>query len=164
MNIRKAVISDISVIQQIAEKSWWANYPGIISDEQIAYMLEKMYSEKALQEHFQNTNYHYYIISDEEKIPQGILGFEFDFEKNTTKLHRIYLLKESKGKGYGKLGIDFLKSEVKNFGNSRIILNVNKENKAKLFYDSQGFSVYQEIVLDIGDGFVMDDFLMEFIL
>lgn len=164
MNITKADKSDIPTIQKIAEESWWANYPGIISDEQIAYMLEKMYSEKTLQEHFQNPNYHYYIISDEEKTPQGILGFEFDFEKDTTKLHRIYLLKESKGKGFGKLGVDFLKKEVEKFGNSRIILNVNKENKAKLFYDSQGFSVYKEIVLDIGDGFVMDDYLMEFVL
>jgi hypothetical protein len=29
-------------------------------------------------------------------------------------------------------------------------------------YESQGFTVYDKIILNIGNGFVMDDYLMEF--
>ena len=50
------------------------------------------------------------------------MGFEISYERDTTKLHRIYLIKETKGKGFGKMAMDFLKSEVKKTGNKRIIL------------------------------------------
>ncbi|SFH81421.1 GNAT family N-acetyltransferase [Halpernia frigidisoli] len=162
MTIKKAEEKDIPLIKSLAEKSWRANYPGIISDEQIDYMLEIMYSEKALSKDFENKNYKYYLINSAENTAVGILGFETCYEKNTTKLHRIYLLKETKGKGFGKFAVEFLKSEIKKTDNSRIILNVNKENPAIKFYESQGFETYREGTFDIGNGFVMDDFLMEF--
>lgn len=163
MKIVKATLENIPLIQEIAEKSWRSHYPGIISHEQIEYMLNLMYSESELKKHFESSNYHYYLIGDEEHF-LGIMGFENHYENNTTKLHRIYLLEEAKGKGLGKLALNFLKEQVKNSGDKRIILNVNKENPSYHFYISQGFTVYEETVLQIGNGYVMDDFLMEFIL
>ncbi len=163
MKIQKATISDIPIIQNIAEKSWRAHYPGIITHEQIDYMLDLMYSEKAIVEHFANPNYHYYLIGDEVSF-FGIMGFENHYEPQTTKLHRIYFLKEAKGKGFGTFALNFLKNEVEKSGDKRIILNVNKENPSYHFYLVQNFKVYEEIVLQIGNGFVMDDYLMEFIL
>lgn len=162
MKIVKAAIEDIKLIQEIAEKSWRSHYPGIISHEQIDYMLDVMYSESELKKHFENPNYHYYLLGDNE-IFLGIMGFENHFEKDTTKLHRIYLLEEAKGKGLGKFALNFLKEQVKNSGNKRIILNVNKENPSYHFYLSQGFKVYKETVLQIGNGYVMDDYIMEFL-
>lgn len=84
--------------------------------------------------------------------------------KKTTKLHRIYLIPESKGKGFGKGALQFLNERVFESGNNRIILNVNKYNAARNFYESQGYRVYDEGVFDIGNGFVMDDYLMEFLI
>lgn len=162
MILKKAEEKDIPLIQKIAEKSWRANYPSIISVEQIDYMLNLMYSEKETKSQFKNPNYHYYLILNEENAAVGIMGFENYFEENTTKLHRIYLLKETKGQGFGKFALQFLKNEVAKMGDERIILNVNKENPAINFYKSQGFSIYEEGIFDIGGGFVMDDFLMEF--
>ena len=162
MKIVKAKVQDIPLIQEIAEKSWRSNYPGIISHEQIEYMLEQMYSESELKKHFENPNYHYYLLGDDGNY-LGIMGFEHHFENKTTKLHRIYLLQEAKGKGLGKHALNFLKEKVENAGDERIILNVNKENPSYHFYISQGFKVYEEIVLQIGNGFVMDDYLMEFL-
>lgn len=90
------------------------------------------------------------------------MGCEHHYEPDTTKLHRIYLLPEAKGQGLGKEAIDLLKDEVRNSTDHRIILNVNKINRAKKIYESQGFTVYDEVVIQIGGGFVMDDYLMEF--
>ena len=163
MKIIKATIDQIPLIQEIAEKSWKKHYPGIISDEQIEYMLGEMYSEKELQNHFDNPNYHYYLLGDDETF-LGIMGFENHYESGTTKLHRIYLLQEAKGKGLGKLGLNFLKEQAKNAGDNRIILNVNKQNPSYHFYVSQGFSIHEETVLDVGKGFVMDDYIMEILL
>lgn len=163
MKITKATIENIPLIKEIAEKSWRKHYPGILSNEQIEYMLEQMYSETELKNHFENPNYHYYLLSDDENF-LGIMGFENHYQKDTTKLHRIYLLEEAKGKGVGKFAINFLKNKAKESGDLRIILAVNKQNSSYHFYTSQGFKIYEEGVFEIGNGYVMDDYLMEFYL
>ncbi len=163
MKITKANIENIPLIKEIAEKSWRKHYPGILSNEQIEYMLEQMYSETELKNHFENPNYHYYLLSDDENF-LGIMGFENHYQKDTTKLHRIYLLEEAKGKGVGKFAINFLKNQAKESGDQRIILAVNKQNSSYHFYTSQGFKIYEEGVFEIGNGYVMDDYLMEFIV
>ena len=164
MNIIEAEEKDIVLLRDLAKKSWMANYAEILSQEQIDYMLEQMYSEKELQQHLKNPDYFYFLIQDESRDFVGFMGFEINYEPNTTKLHRIYLLKESKGKGLGKALMDFLLHKTRAFGNHRIILNVNKHNPAKTFYEKLGYHVYDEGVFDIGNGFVMDDFLMEFLI
>lgn len=163
MKITKATIENIPLIKEIAEKSWRKHYPGILSNEQIEYMLEQMYSETELKNHFENPNYHYYLLSDDENF-LGIMGFENHYQKDTTKLHRIYILEEAKGKGVGKFAINFLKNQAKESGDQRIILAVNKQNSSYHFYTSQGFNIYEEGVFEIGNGYVMDDYLMEYFL
>ncbi|MBW8361151.1 MAG: GNAT family N-acetyltransferase [Kaistella sp.] len=161
IQFKKAVKNDIPLFQKLAEASWLNAYGEILSSEQINYMLDTMYSEEEIFVHLQNPNYQYFLI-DDGADDVGFLGFETHYEKHTTKLHRIYLIPEAKGKGIGKKTMDFLKTAVLNHGDTRIILAVNKANSAKVFYESQGFSVYEEGVFDIGSGFVMDDFLMEY--
>ncbi|SEM66849.1 Ribosomal protein S18 acetylase RimI [Chryseobacterium taichungense] len=163
MKFIKATEKDIPVIQDLARRSWMHAYAEILSPEQIEYMLNTMYSEKEIGNHLQNPDYHYYLIFDEVNSSfDGFLGYQHGYEEKTTKLHRIYLIPESKGKRIGKMALDFLKEKVAKSLDARIILNVNKENKARKFYESQGFCVYNEVVVDIGEGFIMDDYEMEF--
>ncbi|MCY0977923.1 GNAT family N-acetyltransferase [Chryseobacterium wangxinyae] len=162
MKLIKATEKDIPLIQDLAKRSWENAYAEILSREQMKYMLENMYSEIEISLHLKNPNYHYYLVFDEVlNLFDGFLGYENHYENQTTKLHRIYLVPESKGKGLGKKTLEFLNEKVKKSGDSRIILNVNKYNSAKNFYKSQGFEIYKETVIDVGNGFVMDDFLME---
>lgn len=163
MKFIKATEKDIPLIQNLARKSWKNAYAEILSAEQIEYMLKTMYSHEEISKQLQDADYHYFLIFDEtKKTFEGFLGYEHGYEQNTTKLHRIYLIPESKGKGLGKMSIDFLKQKVSETHDKRIILNVNKNNTAKMFYESQGFDVYDEVIVDIGNGFVMDDYEMEF--
>lgn len=152
---------DIELIRELAEKSWRAAYAEILSPEQIDYMLNLMYSAEEISAHLENPNYKYYVILDENKAV-GFMGFELHYEPKITKLHRIYLLPEAKGKGIGKASLTFLKEKVAENGDEKIILNVNKNNAARQVYESQGFRVSSEIVNDIGAGFVMDDYVMEY--
>lgn len=161
IEFRKASEKDISLLQDLAKKSWNSAYVNILSKEQIEYMLKEMYSYLEISNQIQNPDYHYYIILNDD-VAAGFIGFEFHYEKDTTKLHRIYLLEEFKGKGLGKKGLDFLKEKVSETSDQRLILNVNKDNPAKRMYESQGFQVFHEEIFDIGNGFVMDDYLMEF--
>ena len=159
----KATEKDIPLIRNLAEKSWKSAYSRILTQEQIAYMLSQMYSAMEISAHLQNPDYHYYLIFNDNKAV-GFIGYQNHYEPKTTKLHRIYLIEEAKGKGCGKTALNFLKKQTSEKGDSRIILNVNKENSAKSVYESQGFNIYEEGVFDIGNGFVMDDYLMECIL
>ncbi len=162
MKLIKAVKEDIAIIQELARKSWEHTYADILSKEQLEYMLSIMYSQKEIEEHLQNPNYHYFLVFDEVfNVFDGFVGYENHYEKDTTKLHRIYLVPESQGKGLGKKTLEFLNGKAKEAGDTRVILAVNKYNSAKQFYESQGFSVYDEGVFDIGNGYVMDDYLME---
>lgn len=160
LNIRKALREDVALIQELARDSWAFAYKDILSIDQIEYMLELMYGKEALKVQFDNPLYHYYI-AENAKGTVGFLGFEHEVEPETTKLHRIYLLNEEKGKGYGKELLRFLEAQTLKYGDTRIILNVNKNNDAKKVYEKSGFLVYGEGVFDIGQGYSMDDFLME---
>ncbi|MET3038128.1 GNAT family N-acetyltransferase [Chryseobacterium sp. NRRL B-14859] len=165
MKLIKATEKDIPLIQDLARRSWEKAYAEILSKEQMEYMLSEMYSDTEIAGHLQNPHYHYYLIQDENNASyEGFIGYEHHYEDNATKLHRIYLVPESKGKGFGKEALLFLNQKVRESGNERIILNVNKYNSAKKFYESQGYRVYGEGVFDIGNGFVMDDYLMEFLI
>lgn len=163
MKFIQAKTDDIAHIQQLARTSWESAYAEILSAEQIDYMLRKMYSAEEISSHLKNPNYHYFLIESNKKSV-GFMGFEHHYEPGTTKLHRLYLIPEAKGSGLGKAAINFLKEKTVETGNKRIILNVNKNNSARKIYESQGFKVYDEGVFDIGGGYVMDDYLMEFIL
>ncbi|UQB68375.1 GNAT family N-acetyltransferase [Epilithonimonas zeae] len=161
--IIKAEQKDIPIIQNLAKKSWAFAYADILEQDQIDYMLNMMYSEEALKKHFKNPNYHYYLVSENDEF-LGFVGFEFHQEPETTKLHRIYFLKEAQGKGLGKKALKFVINEAENVNDKRVTLTVNKNNSAHKFYESQGFKVYEEAILNIGNGYVMDDYLMEFII
>ncbi|MGZ5273060.1 MAG: GNAT family N-acetyltransferase [Kaistella sp.] len=163
ISLIKATETDIPLIRELAEISWNSAYADILSRNQIDYMLSQMYSADEILAQLQNPDYHYYLIFDDNNAV-GFMGYEHHYEPKTTKLHRIYLIDEAKGKGSGKAALSFLKKQVFEQGDNRIILNVNKENKARYIYESQGFSIYKKDVFDIGNGFVMDDYLMEFIL
>ncbi|KFF73755.1 GCN5 family acetyltransferase [Chryseobacterium sp. P1-3] len=165
MKLIKATEKDIPLIQDLARRSWKSAYAEILSEEQMEYMLSGMYSDTEITTHLRSPDYHYYLIRDEDKDSyEGFIGYQHNYEEKTTKLHRIYLVPESKGKGLGKEALLFLNRKVSESGNKRIILNVNKHNSARKFYESQGYRVYDEGVFDIGNGFVMDDYLMEFLI
>lgn len=165
MKLTKATEENIPLIQDLARRSWKNAYAEILSEEQMEYMLSEMYSKTELESQLQNPDYHYYLIIDEDNNSyEGFIGYEHNYEYKTTKLHRIYLIPESKGKGLGKLTLRFLNDKVSENENNRIILNVNKHNAARNFYESQGYRVYDEGIFDIGNGFVMDDYLMEFLI
>ena len=152
---------DKELIRTLARKSWENAYADLLSADQIEYMLGEMYSVEELRNHFQNVGYHYYLIKYSGDFA-GFIGYENHYEPKTTKLHRIYLLPECKGKGMGKMSLEFLKEKTRLAGDERIILNVNKQNPAIKVYESQGFKVVDEGVFDIGNGYVMDDFIMEY--
>jgi len=150
---------EIPAIQDIAEKTWWPTYSRILSKEEIRYMIDVLYSTETIGETMSNGSQHYVLLTDNSG-PQGFASFGRRQEnQQVAKLHKIYVLPENQGKGYGRLLIEEIKRRLTK-ENIRILdLNVNRFNKAKDFYEKMGFSVLREEDVPIGP-YWMNDFVM----
>ncbi|NBU81500.1 MAG: GNAT family N-acetyltransferase [Flavobacteriaceae bacterium] len=161
IEIQKNTDENFTSIRTIAAAVWPIAYGAILSQEQLDYMMEMMYSVSSLKLQ-SSAKKHRFILAKDEEMVLGFASYEFNFSKKPkTKIHKIYILTNHQGKGIGKSLIDFIVNEAKERHQKGLILNVNKKNTAIRFYESIGFSISNEEVIDIGNGFVMDDFVME---
>ncbi|KQN37880.1 acetyltransferase [Pedobacter sp. Leaf41] len=161
ITLRKAKEQDIEVIRAIAAATWPSTYLDIIGQEQIDYMLDKMYSKGELLG--QLLEGHIFIIAEDNENQFGFAGYSIiDHEERIYKLHKLYVLPSAHGKGVGKILINEVFNQVKDAGATALQLNVNKHNKAKDFYLKCGFSIKESVKLDIGEGYFMDDYVMEY--
>lgn len=161
ITISPASVEDIKTIQEIAHKSWPVTYGEILSQEQLDYMLEKFYSDKALKENLISQGHHFLLIR-EDGISLGFASYEHQYlNKNGTRLHKLYLLPETQGKGLGKLVLERIIALAKENHSEAVSLNVNRFNKASVFYKKMGFEIIEEEDLEIGDGYLMEDYKME---
>ncbi|TKC04844.1 GNAT family N-acetyltransferase [Pedobacter frigoris] len=158
--LRRAKEADIASIQDLANRTWRVTYAEYLSAEQIDYMLRKMYSTEELLSQLQQG--HTFLVAREGEDDLGFAGFSLtDPENKLYKLHKLYVLPETHGKGVGKLLINEVINLIKDKGARAVQLNVNRNNKAADFYKKAGFEIKETVDLDIGDGFYMNDYVME---
>ncbi len=157
-SIRKATTKDIPLIRELTFKVWPQTYSCILSQAQIDYMLDKMYSPFSLQQQISNGSQFIFVYENKEPV-----GFAAYFEKSPSvyKLDKIYVLPSQQGKGTGRFIIDHIIDEIKNTGANALQLQVNRFNKARNFYEKLGFVVIEEKDFDIGNGYFMNDYVME---
>ncbi|PTT00477.1 N-acetyltransferase [Pedobacter sp. HMWF019] len=158
--LRKAKEQDIPLIREIAAATWGPTYVPIIGQEQVNYMLEKMYNDGVLLE--QMMQGHLFLIAEIGKKDMAFAGYSItDHDNKVYKLHKLYVLPEAHGKGVGKFLINEIVNAIREAGGKKLQLNVNRENKAKDFYERAGFQIKETVDLDIGNGFFMNDYVME---
>lgn len=164
IEIHKADISDIPRIQQIANITWPVTFKDILSQEQIKYMMEMMYSVTTLSEQIVTKN-HVFLLACQGNQDLAFTSYELNYNGTaSTKIHKIYILPTAQGKGIGKLLINKIAAIAKNNLNNTLSLNVNRDNKAISFYEKMNFRIVKEENIDIGQGFLMEDYVMEKLL
>lgn len=156
-------IEQLPIVIDLTKKIWPIAYGEILSKTQLDYMIDTFYSEVALRNLIDEKGHIFYLAQDEKEKFVGFVSYEINCEPNKTKIHKIYVLPEKQGTGLGKYLIEFVQSKAVENNQKALFLNVNKYNKALFFYEKFGFSIIKEDVIDIGNGFVMDDFVMELI-
>jgi GNAT superfamily N-acetyltransferase len=158
--IEKTDLQGIPVIQAICLKVWPQTYRDIITPAQIEYMLDRMYSDASMTRQMTELG-HRFLIARTDGQPSGFASYSpKDGEEGIYRLHKLYVDLSFQGKGVGKQLIDAIVADVVPKGALELELNVNKNNPAKDFYARQGFYAFREEVLDIGEGFVMDDYVL----
>lgn len=148
-------------IKRIAYQTWPATFGAILTEKQIAYMLDWMYTIPSLTSQI-NDKGHVFLLAKEAESFFGYASYELNYNGlPKTKIHKIYLLPVSQGKGIGALLINRIGEIAAMNDNKALLLNVNRHNKAIGFYEKMGFSIVGNEDIDIGDGFLMEDFIME---
>jgi len=150
--------SEYKTISDLATTIWKEYYPDIIGSRQVDYMLKKYQSVEAIKDQIEEGAL-YYLITHQDSTVGYLCYYK---KKDTLFLSKIYILSESRGKGIGKKAMNYLQTIAEHLGYPSISLTVNKNNKATIrSYEKMGFKQAREIVIDIGNDFVMDDYIME---
>ncbi len=160
MEIRQLEKDELSVVQELAYRIWPSTYSEILSQEQMSYMLNWMYSIETLEKSTES-DHHFFAIFDGNQAV-GFLDVELNCpEPNGMKLQKIYVLPEKQGLGLGKKLLNFSIDFGKKQGMRHLSLQVNRYNKAVDFYLHAGFEIIDEQDFDIGNGYFMNDFVMQ---
>ncbi|GHE29315.1 GNAT family N-acetyltransferase [Sphingobacterium griseoflavum] len=157
MEIVQAGQEAISVIENLAQRSWRAGYAGVLSSNQIEFMLDKMYSPTGLLEAMHDGCIFYLALANGN--PVGFIGLKTK-SSAVLRIEKIYLLPEVQGKGYGKRLINFAMKQAARADIPFVQLNVNRKNKAYYFYLKQGFTVVAEVDIPYY-GYILDDYVMQ---
>jgi GNAT superfamily N-acetyltransferase len=171
LSLRKAIAADIPLIRQLTFAIWPQTYSSIIGQQQIDYMLDMMYNPATLQKQMEEDGGTFIIVYDENE-PIAFASYapltepcghpaDNETESKIWKLNKIYILPSKQGKGTGKFIIRYIVDEIKTRHGKALQLQVNRENKAKYFYEKLGFKIIQTADFDIGNGYFMNDYIME---
>lgn len=153
---------DLKKLALFAKGIWEEYWAPRLPSGQAEYMIEKFQSEKAMESQVKNDNYHYFFIVT-NGVTVGYTGLSLKAEQ--LFLSKLYILKAYRNSGYGKLAFEKIKEFARAHGKSEIYLTVNKGNAPTIAaYRNWGFATTECVVTDIGEGYVMDDYIMTYVL
>lgn len=157
--IREATANDVAAILAIAEQTWWPTYEPLLGKEQVTYMLNELYTEDKITKQITEKQ-QTFLLLEEDGVAVAFAAYSpREEDKHIYKLHKLYCLPVTQGKGYGKILINAVAGKTKEAGKSTLDLNVNRYNNAKSFYEKMGFEVVYEEDIPIGP-YWMNDYVM----
>ena len=150
---------DIAAVIELAGLIWRRHYPGIISMEQIDYMLAQRYTPEIIRAQMHSAQAWW----DKGEIDGRIIGFaQYELYAGAMKLDKLYVHQDYQRQGHGARMLAHVEAAARARRLRAVRLNVNKHNgKAIAAYRNSGYEVAATVVADIGGGFVMDDYVME---
>jgi GNAT superfamily N-acetyltransferase len=162
VRIRRIAANELPVVKRLAHEIWHACYPGIIPMGQIDYMLSIWYEPGAMAREMSTRDVWFALIEAENFGPVGYVSFEKVPEQPVVFINKLYLLPQMHGRGLGAAALSWTADRARELGADRLRLRVNKRNAAAIrSYLRGGFVFKEDVVTDIGSGYVMDDYVME---
>ena len=153
--------ADFETLARLAETIWHAHYTKIIGNAQVDYMLADRYTPEKLRAYL-NADDRWLMLLRIDSRAVGYCSYALTKNLGEMKLEQLYLLPEQRGQGLGGLMLRHVEEQSRARDCRTLLLQVNKRNDiAVAFYRKAGFIVREEAVFDIGNGFVMDDYVME---
>ena len=152
--------NDFDTVAALAESIWRSHYPAMISMAQIDFMLAGRYTPERLRRYL-DADDSWLELLKVDGVPVGYCSYALTDTPQEMKLQELYLLPDYRGRGLGSFMLQHVETQARARGCTALMLTVNKGNTdAIAVYRHAGFSVREEAVFDIGNGFVMDDYVM----
>lgn len=149
---------EIEILAKKADIIWHEYFPSIITVEQIDYMVDMFLAPHSIQREIQEGYAFYLLYSDEENI--GFMVVRPEEER--LFISKLYVDKEHRGQGFGRPMFEKAREIAVQNNLKAMYLTVNKNNIPSIeVYKHKGFETIEEVQTDIGNGFIMDDYIME---
>lgn len=160
ISIKMAISSEeINLISKTAKEIWLEAFTDIATIDQLEYMIEKFQSSDAIKNQIDNENILYFIVYKDEKIA-GYTALKLC--ENSLFVSKLYILKPHRSSVITDTLFDFIDNYAKDNNKNKIWLNTNKNNlRAIRAYQKRNFSIIDSKCSDIGNGYVMDDYILE---
>ncbi|WP_037270696.1 GNAT family N-acetyltransferase [Ruminococcus flavefaciens] len=150
--------AELKEVAVLADSIWHECFVDIISEGQIDYMVEKFQSYEAMTDQISEQDYSYYAVRDEGELC-GYIGMKPEKDERFF-LSKLYLRSDKRGNGIASKMLKKVFEEARACGKKQVYLTVNKHNDhAIAVYKKVGFKIIDEVVTDIGNGYVMDDYI-----
>ncbi len=154
--------SSIHEIARLAEEIWHQHFTPIIGEAQVNYMVEKFQSYPALKAQIEQNGYEYFQLFSSHTFA-GYMGIHQ--EEDALFLSKLYIKKDCRGQHLATEALHFLIELCKERELKKIWLTCNRHNDHTLeVYKHLGFVITDEQAADIGNGFVMDDYILTYSL
>ena len=160
VNILPLTPPDVPIVSLLAEAIWRHHYADIISTEQIEYMLKQRYQPELIKAQLANPDIWWRKLVLEENI-MGFCCCMRTTNPVELKIDKLYIHCDHHRQGYGaRLVADAVEILRKNKLQT-LVLTVNKHNRTAISaYQHYGFEIVGDSIVDIGEGFFMNDYLM----
>lgn len=157
--IKRIEKKEIEELSRIASAVVKEHFDPLIGAAQNDYMISKFQSVEAISEQFAHGYRYYWVLRNGERV-----GFFAFFPKEGKMyLSKFYVLSAFRGHHLAKKMFEYIVTETCNEGLPAIFLNVNRGNADVIaIYKHLGFTIIREEKNDIGQGFYMDDYVMEY--
>ena len=160
ITLARARRDELPAVQRLAGVIWRAHYPGIITHDQIDYMLERGYALPVLEGFLEGEDRGLELATVDGELA-GFAAWYVPDDQSQAKLDKLYVLQSRQRLGVGGRLIAHVAELARAAGARTLVLNVNKYNvQAIRAYEKHGFAIREAVVVDIGGGYVMDDFVM----
>ncbi|MEZ4988165.1 MAG: GNAT family N-acetyltransferase [Saprospiraceae bacterium] len=160
LRIRLATLDNLIEVHRIAHATWPIAYGEILSPDQLQYMLSMTYHPDSLREQLEVKG-HLFYMAEWEGQSVGFISLEPSFGAHQRlRIHKLYVLPDQQGKGIGRVLLEHATTLAKQHGNAALELNVNRYNPARFFYESCGFTISYSEDIAIGNGYLMEDYVM----
>ena len=152
-------IDEAKELADMAREIWMEYYSTFLDTDLPRYVVTTFQSEEAIRQQIRDGYLYSFIMVGDKKagyfciVPEGDSLF----------MSKLYILKDLRGKGFGSRTLDEIIEKGREMRMKRVYLRVNKENGPSIgIYSHKGFVVAEALKEEIGDGFFLDDYLMEY--
>ena len=158
-HVRRLNTEDIAPVSALARVVWQSTYPALISQAQIDAMLSGRYSTAHIRSQLDEPDHGWWVAYQDLML----VGFAHAMlDPTDCKLDKLYVHPDTQRQGVGRTLLHAIRQWARRQHAGRLWLQVNRGNaQAIAAYLKYGFRIVESRVFDIGNGFVMDDYLME---